>query len=90
MFRGLAASGLYTAALTMRLLVESEFKPAGGIQSAGEVAQAIVQCIKKPKLEVYPTRLRRVLVWTNSLSPGLVDKIMMRYLRDRLDAAKAK
>ena len=30
-FRGLAASGLYTAALTMRLLVESEFKPAGGI-----------------------------------------------------------
>jgi acyl dehydratase len=30
-FRGLAASGLYTAALTMRLLVESEFKPAGGV-----------------------------------------------------------
>src|SRR4051794_22707040 len=34
-FRGLAASGLYTAALTMRLLVESEFKPAGGIGSGG-------------------------------------------------------
>jgi acyl dehydratase len=34
-FRGLAASGLYTAALTMRLLVESEFKPAGGIVGAG-------------------------------------------------------
>ena len=31
MFRGLAASGWHTAALTMRLLVESEFKPAGGI-----------------------------------------------------------
>jgi acyl dehydratase len=34
-FRGLAASGWHTAALTMRLLVESEFKPAGGIIGAG-------------------------------------------------------
>jgi acyl dehydratase len=35
MFRGLAASGWHTAALTMRLLVESELKPAGGIVGAG-------------------------------------------------------
>ena len=34
-FRGLAASGWHTAALTMRLLVESEFKPAGGVVGAG-------------------------------------------------------
>lgn len=34
-FRGLAASGWHTAAVTMRLLVESEFKPAGGIVGAG-------------------------------------------------------
>jgi acyl dehydratase len=34
MFRGLAASGLYTAALTMRLLVESEFNPAGGLSAS--------------------------------------------------------
>ena len=34
-FQGLAASGWHTAALTMRLLVESEFKPAGGIVGAG-------------------------------------------------------
>ena len=33
-FRGLAASGWHTAALTMRLLVESEFKPAGGLVGA--------------------------------------------------------
>jgi acyl dehydratase len=33
-FRGLAASGWHTAALTMRLLVESELKPAGGIVGA--------------------------------------------------------
>ena len=35
MFRGLAASGWHTAAITMRLLIESELKPAGGIVGAG-------------------------------------------------------
>ena len=35
LFGGLAASGWHTAALTMRLLVESEIKPAGGIVGAG-------------------------------------------------------
>ncbi len=34
-FGGLAASGWHTAALTMRLLVESGLKPAGGIVGAG-------------------------------------------------------
>jgi len=34
-FGGLAVSGWHTAAVTMRLLVDSEFKPAGGIVGAG-------------------------------------------------------
>ena len=34
-FGGLAASGWHTAALTMRLLVDSELKPAGGLVGAG-------------------------------------------------------
>ena len=34
-FHGLAASGWHTAAVTMRLLVESDLKPAGGIVGAG-------------------------------------------------------
>lgn len=34
-FGGLAASGWHTAALTMRLLVESGLKPTGGIVGAG-------------------------------------------------------
>jgi acyl dehydratase len=34
-FGGLAASGWHTAAVTMKLLVESDFKPAGGIVGAG-------------------------------------------------------
>ena len=35
LFRGLAASGWHTAAVTMRLLVEGEIRPAGGIVGAG-------------------------------------------------------
>jgi acyl dehydratase len=35
LFRGLAASGWHTAALTMKLLVASDLKPAGGIIGAG-------------------------------------------------------
>ncbi|AYD64473.1 MaoC family dehydratase [Achromobacter sp. LC458] len=35
LFKGLAASGWHTAALTMQLLVASDFKPAGGIIGAG-------------------------------------------------------
>ena len=34
-FGGLAASGWHTAAITMRLLVESDLKPAGGIVGVG-------------------------------------------------------
>ena len=34
-FQGLAASGWHTAAVTMRLLVDSELRPAGGIVGAG-------------------------------------------------------
>src|SRR5712692_1804594 len=34
-FGGLAASGWHTAAMTMRLLVESELKPVGGLVGAG-------------------------------------------------------
>jgi len=34
-FRGLAASGWHTTALTMRLIVDGEFKPAGGILGVG-------------------------------------------------------
>lgn len=35
MFKGLAASGWHTAAMTMRLLVASDLKPAGGIIGVG-------------------------------------------------------
>ena len=34
-FAGLAASGWHTAAMTMRLMVDGEFRPAGGILGVG-------------------------------------------------------
>ncbi len=34
-FRGLAASGWHTAAITMKLLISSDLKPAGGIIGGG-------------------------------------------------------
>ncbi len=34
-FRGLVVSGWHTAAITMRLLVDSDLKPAGGLLGAG-------------------------------------------------------
>jgi acyl dehydratase len=34
-FQGLAASGWHTASITMRLMVDGEFRPAGGILGVG-------------------------------------------------------
>jgi acyl dehydratase len=35
LFGGLAASGWHTAALTMRIMLDGEFKPAGGVLGVG-------------------------------------------------------
>ena len=65
-FQGLAASGWHTAALTMRLLVESELKPAGGVIGAGfdefrlpkPVRPGDELHIESEVLEVRPSRSR--------------------------------
>ena len=65
-FRGLAASGWYTAAVTMRLLVESDLKPAGGVVGAGAdefrwprpVRPGDELRIESEVLEVRPSRSR--------------------------------
>ena len=66
--------------------VTAKFKAMGHIQSAGEVATAIVRCIKQPKAEVYPYGVSRLLVWANALAPSIVDKVLMRVLRERIRA----
>jgi acyl dehydratase len=65
-FGGLAASGWHTAAVTMRLLVESDLKPAGGIVGAGAdefrwprpVRPGDALHIESEVLEVRPSRSR--------------------------------
>jgi acyl dehydratase len=65
-FGGLAASGWHTAALTMRLLVESDMHPAGGTIGAGgeelkwprAVRPGDVLRIEADVLDVRPSRSR--------------------------------
>jgi acyl dehydratase len=65
-FGGLAASGWHTAAVTMRLLVDSELKPAGGIVGAGfdelrwprPVRPNDILRVQSEVLEVRPSRSR--------------------------------
>ena len=66
-FKGLAASGWHTAATTMRLLVASELKPAGGIIGAGfdemrwprPVRPGDELHVESEVLEVRPSKSRR-------------------------------
>jgi acyl dehydratase len=65
-FKGLAASGWHTAAMTMRLWVESEFQPADGILGVGleelswprPVRPGDELRLESEVLEVRPSRLR--------------------------------
>jgi short-subunit dehydrogenase len=66
--------------------VTAKFKAIGHVQSAEQVAAAIVRCIAKPKAEVYPYRISRLLVWANAVAPSLVDEFMTRFLHQRIRA----
>ena len=65
-FKGLAASGWHTAAVTMRLLVESDFQPADGILGVGleelswprPVRPGDELRVESELLEVRPSKLR--------------------------------
>lgn len=65
-FKGLAASGWHTAAVTMRLLVESEFQPADGILGVAleelswprPVRPGDELRVESQVLEVRPSKLR--------------------------------
>jgi hypothetical protein len=45
------------------------------------VARAIVAGVRRPRPEVYPHRLSRLLVWANALAPSLVDRLVLRMAR---------
>ena len=50
----------------------------GPVQSAGQVARAIVRCARSPRPEVYPYPPARILAVLSTLAPGLVDWMMAR------------
>jgi len=45
----------------------------GKVQSAEDVARAIVRCARRPRPEVYPYAPSRALVWLNAVAPSVVD-----------------
>ena len=67
-----------------RVDVSADFGPIGHQQSAEEVADAIVRCVHRPKLEVYPYWPSRLVAWFNVLAPSFVDAVTIRYLRERI------
>ncbi len=69
--------------------VQARFTPVWQVQSAEQVANAIVRCIKHPKIEVFPNRISRILAWVNTLAPSLLDKVVLRFFRKRMRSLSA-
>jgi short-subunit dehydrogenase len=55
----------------------------GPKQTSGDVAEAVVRCVRRPRPEVYPHRASRLLAAMNTLAPGLADRFVRRFGRRR-------
>jgi short-subunit dehydrogenase len=55
----------------------------GPKQSAATVARAVVDCIRKPRAEVYPHPKSRALTIVNALAPAFADRLVQKYGRRR-------
>jgi short-subunit dehydrogenase len=55
----------------------------GPRQSADEVAEAIVECLRRPRAEVFPHRASRYLSIFTALAPGLADTFVKKFGRHR-------
>ncbi len=53
----------------------------GPVQSAEQVARAIVRCARRPRPEVYPYRPAKILALLSVLAPAFVDRTMARVIR---------
>jgi short-subunit dehydrogenase len=56
----------------------------GPKQSVDDVAAAMVQCIKRPRPEVYPHRTSRALAVLNVVAPAFADSLVRKYGRRRV------
>jgi short-subunit dehydrogenase len=66
--------------------MNAKFKAIGHVQTSEAVAAAIVRCIRSPKIEVFPNRTSLLLAWANAVAPSLVDRIVLRFFRKRVEA----
>ena len=55
----------------------------GPKQSADDVARAVVQCVRRPRPEVYPHAVSRLLPVVNAIAPGFADRLVRKYGRKR-------
>jgi short-subunit dehydrogenase len=53
---------------------------AGPVQTADQVARAMLRCLRRPRAEVYPYRPARLLAGFAAVFPGLLDRMMGRVL----------
>jgi short-subunit dehydrogenase len=56
----------------------------GPKQTVEHVAGAIVQCIQRPRPELYPHAKSRALAVLNIIAPGFTDRLVQRYGRKRV------
>jgi acyl dehydratase len=88
-FKGLAASGWHTASITMRLMVDGAFKPAGGILGVGfdqlswprPVRPGDELHVKSEVLEVRPSKSRpdRGMIRLQNTTLNQNDKIVQMF-----------
>jgi short-subunit dehydrogenase len=64
--------------------ITRSYAPVGRVQTSEEVAEAIVGCIRRPRIEVYPHSPSRFIAWACAVAPSLVDKVLVRAFRERL------
>ena len=55
--------------------------PSFMMQSTGRVARSIVRCLRRPRSEVWPSRIGHLVAAAWTLSPWLYDKMMGRHAR---------
>lgn len=58
-----------------------EVSGAGPRQSPGRVAASMVRALRRPRADVYPMRLTRIIPAASALLPGLADWVSTRFAR---------
>lgn len=63
------------------------FSRIGPVQTAEQVADAIVACVRQPRAEVYPHAKSRALAVLGVLAPAFTDRLVRRFGRRRDETA---